>query len=257
MSEITLTAEVRKAFGRRAKTLRTVGKVPGIYYGHGQQNIAVSLLEASLRPLYTTTATHVINLKLDDGSTHLCVLRDVQLDPVTEKPVHFDLFGLSENEAVTIEIPVKLTGGIPKGVRDGGILQQVLHKLRVSCLPKNIPDHIEINVSDLAINHSVHVKNISIPNVTIVENETSISLVLFRRQFRKKLKSPQRRPRQFLLKEPHLLLNPKLLPKARNRKKAQKKNLRLKNLLLRKSNSFERSLSDASHCRSWKSRQAV
>jgi large subunit ribosomal protein L25 len=173
MSEITLTAEVRKAFGRRAKTLRTVGKVPGIYYGHGQQNIAVSLLEASLRPLYTTSATHVINLKLDDGSTHLCVLRDVQLDPVTEKPVHFDLFGLNENEAVTIEIPVKLTGGIPKGVRDGGILQQVLHKLRVSCLPKNIPDHIEINVGDLAINHSVHVKNLSIPNVTIVESETS------------------------------------------------------------------------------------
>lgn len=173
MSEITLTAEVRKAFGRRAKTLRTVGKVPGIYYGHGQQNIPVSLLEASLRPLYTTTATHVINLKLDDGSSHLCVLRDVQLDPVTEKPVHFDLFGLNENEAVAIEIPVKLTGGIPKGVRNGGILQQILHKLRVSCLPKNIPDHIEINVAELEINHSVHVKNISVPNVTIVENETS------------------------------------------------------------------------------------
>jgi large subunit ribosomal protein L25 len=173
MSEITLTAEVRKAFGRRAKTLRTVGKVPGIYYGHGQQNIAVSLLEASLRPLYTTSATHVINLKLDDGSTHLCVLRDVQLDPVTERPVHFDLFGLNENEEVAIEIPVKLTGGIPKGVRNGGILQQILHKLRVSCLPKNIPDHIEINVGDLEINHSVHVKNITVPNVTIVENETS------------------------------------------------------------------------------------
>lgn len=173
MSEITLTAEVRKVFGRRAKTLRTVGKIPGVFYGHGQQNIAVSLLEASLRPLYTTTATHVINLKLDDGSTHLCVLRDVQLDPVTEKPVHFDLLGLNENENVTIEVPVKITGGIPKGVRDGGILQQVLHKLRVSCLPKNIPDHVEINVGDLAINHSIHVKDISIPNVTIVENETS------------------------------------------------------------------------------------
>ncbi|HVN48828.1 MAG TPA: 50S ribosomal protein L25, partial [Bacteroidota bacterium] len=173
MSEITLTAEVRKAFGRRAKTLRTVGKVPGVYYGHGQQNIAVTLLEASLRPLYTTTATHIINLKLDDGSSHLCVLRDVQLDPVTEKPVHFDLLGLNENEKVTIEVPVKITGGIPKGVRDGGILQQVLHKLRISCLPKHIPDHVEINVSDLAINHSVHVKDISIPNVTIVESETS------------------------------------------------------------------------------------
>jgi large subunit ribosomal protein L25 len=97
----------------------------------------------------------------------------VQIDPVTEKPVHFDLFGLNENETLTIEIPVKLTGGIPKGVREGGILQQILHKLKVSCLPKFIPDHVEINVEELAINHSVHVKDLTIPNVAIMENATS------------------------------------------------------------------------------------
>jgi large subunit ribosomal protein L25 len=173
MSEITITAEVRKDIGKRSHSLRRTGKVPGIYYGHGQQNIPVSLSEIVLKPLYTTSAAHVINLKLDDGSSHLCVLRDVQLDPVTELPVHFDLFGLNENEVLTIEVPVKLTGGIPKGVREGGILQQILHKLKLSCLPKNIPDHIEINVEGLEINRSIHVKNLSIPNVTILENETS------------------------------------------------------------------------------------
>ena len=173
MSEITLTAEIRKNVGKHSGALRKTGKVPGIYYGHGQQNIPVALSAPTLTPLYSSSETYVINLKLDDGSSHLCVLRDVQLDPVSEKPVHFDLFGLNENEKLTIQIPVKLTGGIPKGVREGGILQHVLHKLKVSCLPKDIPDHIEINVEELTINRSVHVKDVTIPNVTILENETS------------------------------------------------------------------------------------
>jgi large subunit ribosomal protein L25 len=173
MSEITLNAEIRKNVGKHTRALRKTGNVPGIYYGHGQQNIPVSLPAPMLTPLYSTSETHIINLKLDDGSSRLCVLRDVQLDPVSEKPVHFDLFGLNENETLTIEIPVNLTGGIPKGVREGGILQHILHKLKISCLPKYIPDHIEINVEDLAINHSVHVRDLTLPNVTIMENTTS------------------------------------------------------------------------------------
>jgi large subunit ribosomal protein L25 len=173
MSEITITAQIRKEVGKRSRALRGTGTVPGIYYGHGQQNIPVSMTAVSLKPLYTTSAMHVINLKLNDGSSHMCVLRDVQLDPITESPVHFDLFGLNQNESLTIEVPVKLTGGIPKGVREGGILQHILHKLKVSCLPQNIPDHIEINVGELEINRSVHVKDLKIPNVKIMENETS------------------------------------------------------------------------------------
>jgi len=173
MSEISLNAEIRKEVGRRAKALRRTGKVPGIYYGHGQQNISISMQAATLKPLYTTTATYVINLKLDDGSSHLCILRDVQLDPITERPVHFDLFGLSEKEEITLEVPVKLTGGIPKGVRDGGILQLILHKIRISCLPKNIPDHFEINVETLEINRSIHVKDLKTEHIRIMENERS------------------------------------------------------------------------------------
>ena len=164
----------------------------------------------------TTSETHVINLKLDDGSSHLCVLRDVQLDPVTEKPVHFDLFGLNENEKLNIEIPVKLTGGIPKGVREGGILQHVLHKLKVSCLPKHIPDHIEINVEELAINHSVHVKDLSIPNVTIMENATS-TIVAVVPPVVVKEPEPAALP---LYRLPKHLLNLKLFLRARRLKKA-------------------------------------
>jgi large subunit ribosomal protein L25 len=172
MSEITITAEIRKAVGKRVTSVRTAGKVPGVYYGHGQENIALSMNELTLQPLFRTSATHVINLKLDDGSTHTCILKDIQFDPVTEKPVHFDLFGLNANEELTIEVPVVLKG-TPQGVKDGGALQHVMHKLRVSCLPKNIPDRVEINVEAMKMNTSIHVKEISVPNVKILDNESS------------------------------------------------------------------------------------
>ncbi|HEX9615099.1 MAG TPA: hypothetical protein VGA55_06315, partial [Bacteroidota bacterium] len=76
------------------------------------------------------------------------------------------------DEELTIEVPVVLQG-IPQGVKDGGTLQHVMHRLRVSCLPKYIPDHIEINVEGLKVNTSIHVKELSIPNVRVLENESS------------------------------------------------------------------------------------
>jgi large subunit ribosomal protein L25 len=173
MSEINVNAEVRTQTGRRSRALRRTGKIPGIYYGHGQANILVELDEKALVPLFHTSAANLINLKLNDGSTHICILRDVQLDPVSERPVHFDLFGLNADEELTIEVPIKITGGVPQGVKDGGILQQILHKLEVTCLPKFIPDHVEINVETLAMNHSVHVRDLSIPNVKVMTAATS------------------------------------------------------------------------------------
>ncbi|MGH2568738.1 MAG: 50S ribosomal protein L25 [Bacteroidota bacterium] len=172
MSELTLTAEIRKDTGKHVKRIRGQGKIPGIYYGHGQANVPVALTELALRPLIKTTATHVINLKLDDGSTHTCILRDVQFDPVTDRPVHFDLFGLKEDEAVTIQVPV-VVKGTPQGVKDGGILQHILHTVRVSCLPKDIPDHVEVDVTNLMMNRSIHIKDLSLPNVKILESENS------------------------------------------------------------------------------------
>ena len=172
MSEIAVSAEVRKEVGKQAKQLLRVGKVPGIYYGHGQKNIPLAMAEITLRPLYRSSAATVINLSLDDGSNHMCILRDVQFDPVTDRPVHFDLFGLNENEELTIELPVTVTG-TAKGVRDGGILQHILHRLKIACLPKNIPDRLEINVESLEINKSIHVRDLTIPNVKVLENENS------------------------------------------------------------------------------------
>lgn len=172
MSEIAIKAEIRNILGKKASQLRRKGIIPGIYYAHGQKSIPISLPELTLQPLFKTSATHIISLSLSDGSTHTCILRDVQFDPVTDDPVHFDLFGINADEELTIEVPVVLRG-TPKGVKDGGTIQHVLHRIRVSCLPKHIPDHLEINIEALEINTSIHVSDVSIPDVKILENEDS------------------------------------------------------------------------------------
>ncbi len=170
MSEVTLQATIRKEPGKATKAMRREGNVPGIFYGHGLKNIPLSVPEKTLRPLYATTATHVISLMLDDGSSYPCILKDIAFDPVTERPLHFDLFGLNPDEKVTIEVPVRLTGGTPQGVREGGILQHVLHKVRVSCFPKDIPEMFELDVAGLAINTAIHVSDLPAGNVDILED---------------------------------------------------------------------------------------
>jgi len=170
MSEVTLQATIRQEPGKGTKAMRRDGNIPGIFYGHGLKNIAVTVSEKTLRPLYATTATHIVSLRLDDGSQHPCILKDISFDPVSERPLHFDLFGLNPDEKLTIDVPVKLTGGTPQGVREGGILQHVLHKVKVSCFPQDIPEQFLVDVAMLEINTAIHVSDLEKGNVEIMED---------------------------------------------------------------------------------------
>ncbi|MBI4811397.1 MAG: 50S ribosomal protein L25 [Ignavibacteriales bacterium] len=173
MRELTLEAEVRNQLGKHTHSVRRAGKVPGVFYLHGEENIPIAVIEKNLKPLIYTSETHIINLKLNNGNTKNCILRDVQFDPLTDLPIHFDLQGLREDEKITLEVPIIITGGTPIGVREGGVLQQIIYRLKITCLPKHIPEHIEINVENLKINNFVHVSDLKIENVTILENESS------------------------------------------------------------------------------------
>ena len=172
MSEVVLQAEVRTHTGKRTKAMRRSGKIPGEYYSRGEKNIHIAATPFGLKPLIYTSEAHIVSLKLDNGESKTCVLRNVQFDPVSELPIHFDLQGVRADEELTIEVPVMLTG-TPKGVKDGGTVQHVMHRLKVSCLPKFIPDHIEVNITELGINQSVHIRDIKVDNVKILESESS------------------------------------------------------------------------------------
>ncbi len=172
MSEIVLNAVMRTEIGKGAHRLIYADMIPGVYYSRGEENINITATPIAMKPLIYTTNTHLINLKLDNGVTKTCILRDVQFDPITDRPVHFDLQGVKENEQLTVQVPVVLTGS-PKGVKDGGTLQFIMHKVRVSCLPRFIPEHIELDVSDLGMNDSIHIRDIKIENVKVLDNESA------------------------------------------------------------------------------------
>ena len=175
MQEVVINAEIRTNRGKHSKYSRASGWTPGVYYAHGEGNLNIQVAASALESLVFTSETHVIDLRLSDGASRKCILRDVQYDPVTDRPIHFDLQGLKENEKLMIEVPVVLTGGVPQGVRDGGMLQHFVHKVKVSCLPKDIPQKIEIPVGAMAINDFVHISDLQLPNVTILENaETAV-----------------------------------------------------------------------------------
>ncbi len=173
MRELTLDAELRKDLGKRTGRLRREGKVPGIFYIHGEKNIPIAILEKSLKPLIFTAETHIIDLHLNEGGNKNCILRDIQFDPVTERPIHVDLQGLRADKKINLEVPIILTGAAPLGVRDGGIVQHIMHRLKISCLPKDIPEHIEVNAEHLKMNQFVHVRDLKIANVTILDSESS------------------------------------------------------------------------------------
>lgn len=178
MSEIVVEAKVRKDIRKKAKSVRNDGYIPGIFYGHGEDNIPIQTTLTNLRPVVYTSDTHIISLKLDNGETRTCIIRDIQFDPITDKIVHFDLLALRSDEKVTMEIPIALKG-TAKGSKDGGMVQHILHRIEVKCFPKDIPEHIDVDITNLGIGDSIHVNSLSIPDVEILEEEdtTIVSVV--------------------------------------------------------------------------------
>jgi large subunit ribosomal protein L25 len=135
--------------------------------------IPVNVYENSINPLVFTSETHIINLKLDNNEEHDCIIKDVQFDPVTDKIVHFDLQGLISGEKIEIEVPV-VTKGSSIGVRDGGLLQMALHRLLVECDPADIPEHIEIDITDLKMGHGVHIRDLNMERVSFLQPEDTV-----------------------------------------------------------------------------------
>lgn len=178
MEKVTLQANERKLISKSSRsTLRKNGRVPGIYYSKHANPIAIDVLERTINPLVYTSKTNLISLKLEGHDELECIIRDIQFDPVTDRVIHFDLLGLTKGEKLQLEIPVQLKGSAA-GIKEGGVLQHFLHKLDVECLPANIPEHIEVDVSGLQIGDSIHVKDISLPDIEILNSEESMIVMI-------------------------------------------------------------------------------
>jgi large subunit ribosomal protein L25 len=174
MEKVILEANERKEIKKQnTKILRNQKRVPGIFYLKQSKPIAIDVSNQAIKPLVFTSQTHLISLKIDGHEDQECVLKDVQFDPVSDEVIHFDLIGITRGEKIEIEVPVQLIGSAI-GVKEGGLLQHSLHKLEVECLPKDIPERLEVNISELKIGDTIHVKDLSFENVDILNPENSI-----------------------------------------------------------------------------------
>lgn len=173
MATIDLKAQKRTSLGKQgAKHTRDQGRVPAILYGEGAENVALSVdaLEVK-RALATPSGRNVIvrlGIEDEDGMTRV-IFRDVARDSLTRDILHVDFMRISENKPVNMNIPVVIVGQSPAVKEGRGLLDHTMRHLEVKCLPKDIPESIEVDVSELDVKHAVHVGDIEIPNVEILD----------------------------------------------------------------------------------------
>ncbi len=172
MKEFALNGKARTEVGKKAtKQLRKEGYVPCNLYGekkgeNGQpEAFAFAILATDLRKVVFTPHIYVINLNID-GKHHTAVLKELQFHPVTDAVLHVDFFEIHEEKPITIGIPVRLTG-LAQGVRDGGRMNLSIRKINVTAPFQKIPEHLDVDVTDLRIGKSIKVGDLSFEGLEI------------------------------------------------------------------------------------------
>lgn len=161
-----MAAEVREQAGKgAARQLRRNGKIPAVLYGQGECLLLTLNPETVTKVLHSRGGTTaLISLRIAGATSkaaRTALFRDYQVDPVTGEILHVDLFEVSMKKAIRIKVPVSLVGGVPEGVKEGGVLHHNLRELHVECLPAAIPDSIEVDASSLLIGQGIHVRELT------------------------------------------------------------------------------------------------
>jgi large subunit ribosomal protein L25 len=173
-NQASLTAAVRADTGKgAARALRRSGKVPGVIYGHGRDPEALIVDAPALSKLLggIAAASTVIDVTVEGRAPVKALLREIQRNPIRPAEImHVDLYEIHADEKITVEIPVHLVG-TADGVRNfGGVLDHSLRELEIECFPADIPASIDVDVTDLAIGHSIFVRDVQLPNARILND---------------------------------------------------------------------------------------
>ena len=166
MKTVSLSGSPREDVGSKgAKVLRAEGRVPGVIYGKGE-NIHFHVKETEFDKHVFTPEVNFINVNID-GKEYKTVIQELQFHPVTDRVLHFDLYAISEEKELTIELPINVVGKSP-GVINGGKLRQNYRKIKVKGLPADLPELITISIDGLRIGQSIRLGQVVIPGVTCI-----------------------------------------------------------------------------------------
>jgi len=168
-------AEKNKGTGTRvARRLRKRGLIPAVIYGHKQAVVPVTLARDDVWRMIKSSG-HLAELDLGEA-TETVLIREVQWDHLGKEILHLDFARVSAEEIIETEVPIELRGH-PAGAANGGILEQLVHSLRVSCRAGAIPDAIKVDVSPLQVDQGVHVRDLTLPPDVKVDADPDLLLV--------------------------------------------------------------------------------
>ncbi len=183
MADTVFNAERRERAGKgAARAARRAGLVPGVIYGGKKAPELVAIKPTELLPELRKTAffTNLYDVKLDGASARVLV-RDVQYDPVSDRPVHVDFMRVEPNTKVTVDVPVVFENeAASPGIKRGGVLNIVRHEIELVCLATQIPHQIRVDLTGLDIGDSVHISAVKLPEgvrTTIVGRDFTVATV--------------------------------------------------------------------------------
>ena len=172
MKSISLSGSLRKGVGKKdAKAVRKQGLVPCVMYG-GEKEFHFLLKEKDIAKVIFTPETYLVNLTVE-GEPHTAIIQELQYHPVSDKVLHADFYEVSENKPFSVLIPLKYVG-TSKGVLRGGKLQKKMRKISVSGLMKDIPDHIDVNISNVDVTTPFRVADLNIPNIKYKDADRTV-----------------------------------------------------------------------------------
>lgn len=162
----------RTDFGSRvARRLRRAGKVPAVVYGRGGDELTVEVFEKEFMDMVGfSTSTGMIDLKMGRKSPVTAIVKDVQWNILTDRPVHIDFLRVSADQIVSIPVHLHLEN-IPAGVKMGGVLEHALHEIVIKVRARDIPHEISVDVQDLDVGDSIHLSDITLPQGMTLDME--------------------------------------------------------------------------------------
>ncbi len=172
MKTAQLSGSVRTNVGKKdAAAVRLAGNVPCVLYGQGEQtHFAVKDLD--IEKIVFSPEVYLVNLDIA-GKTTQAIIREIQQHPVKDRVMHVDFQEVGDKKAITVGLPVRLTGK-SKGVLNGGRLLQVFRRLKVSGLAKDLPEAVMLDISDLKIGMALRVKDVKLDGVTILDAANAV-----------------------------------------------------------------------------------
>lgn len=181
MPENALQVEVREAAGKGvARKLRAAGRIPAVCYGRGEASVGLQLDPIELRKLLESSAAGmntIISLQGAGGLDGTQVLvKELQRDPVRGAYLHADFYQLDVTQRIDVAVPVHITGKAI-GVESGGVLDQALREIELSCLPLSIPRELLADVTNLELGQSLHVSDIPLPDGVELRSDPELSVV--------------------------------------------------------------------------------